>query len=572
MKRLVIGLLVVAVVMTSHTSFAQYLAGGVWGGTQGCDYPVGLAPGAFDDSDLVAEFRKLKRSTQRKLTRAKRRQTRNKRNLAKLEADIKKSLTPGAAQAVLQHMQKGLDLADHASKCSAASIGQTGDASGGTQRLPPGQTGQSNPDATARNFQGAVRTDPFCKPTTCRDGMPDCNPHGDDIWGVYALDGGGMNTSVCSAPESQIARRNQVPGAQAACEAAIQEYATRYQELMADNTEVADLQSQLRGIDRDIDEANDNDEDLDCENCTRHSVAGRVGAAPSTLQTILGAGLIGGLGYLNYRNTRDLTRQAIRTNSLLGWPTDPYAMGISTIGSAYPMIAAGLGLMGAGMGGVGTGGYACAGTIGNPMLGPAGFLNPYGSPYGNNAMYSPYNGGAFGYPASMMPYPYGGGILNGGYGLGNWPGIGGNPNLLAGPVPRPGFGVQLGTPASIAPYPYGLQMGYANGYGYPSGIGGIPTGIGGVALGIDPMAQVRSQVTLQGYGQIAQLTGQIQQIQSYISYINGGYGGGGGYSIAPYPYSGALGGNSSVINGPVPMPGTGTNYQYGYSTTTVYGR
>jgi hypothetical protein len=548
------------------------MAGGVYGGTQPCPYAVQPAPGASDEDDYTKELEKQKTELQKKLTSAKRRQSRDKRDVTSYKREITQGLKSDVANSVLRHMEGGYSLSQESHTCQTASGQQTTAPGAGFLTPPGGNIGQTNPDASAIQ-NSALIVSGFCQKQNCGPiNTPTCTSFTDYWQPRYIQDGGGVSTDVCSVPFLASGGQNSDSSRQGDCQDGISNYQSAYQQWMADNDEVKDLKAQIKQLDRDIDDAKADADDEGSEHCAacdaaRRSGGGSGGGAPSFWQSLLGAAVVGGLGYMNYRNTS----QAINTDARLGWPTDPY----STIVGGYPYLQAGLGILGGGAGGAGSGGYACGQSMG--QAGPYGFLGA-GSPYAQ------YGGGPFGYPSSYAPYPGYGGALNGypgagGYGIGAWPGYG-----LAsggGPVPVPGYGLAspygatlgYGIPTSLAPYPG--AGGYPLGFGYP-----------GAAAGLSPQAIYASEIASQGYGEISQLQGQILAIQSQIQAV-----GGSPYSVLPYPgsatglgYGYALGygyttGTTGSVSGPVPVPGTGTTttspYSSPYSYTSgnvIYGR
>ncbi len=572
MKRLLLCLLA----LMSSSAFAQYIAGGVYGGSQPCSYAQGPAPGASDEDDYTRELEKQKSALQKKLTAAKRRQSKDKREATGYKREITNGLKGDVSNTVLKWMETAASLSGESGHCDGASGGQTVSPGGGSQPLQPPARGQVNPEASAIQ-NSPVPIAGFCQPVNCAP--PNTGTCGNIDWASAKAgilqDGGGVSTDICNNPFlGKHSAAGSDSSASSDCQDGISNYQSAYQQWMADNDEVKDLKQELKQLDRDIDDAKSDADEDGTEHCAACDAArrggGGGGSAPSFWQSLLGAAVVGGLGYLNYRNTSN----AISTDARLGWPTDPY----STIVGGYPYLQAGLGILGGGAGGQGSGGYACGQTVGGG--GPYGFL-------GANSPYGQYGGGAFGYPSAYAPYPGYGGALNGypgagGYGLGAWPGYG---MTAGGPVPVPGYGLQIGlqvgmvqgygSPTSLLPYP--------GGGGYPGAYPGAYPGYG-LTAGINPQALYASQIAATGYSEISQLQSQILAIQTQIQSV-----GGAPYSVLPYPSTGSTAGYgyttgytagyaSGSSAGPVPVPGTGTTTSpyttspYSSATGVIYGR
>lgn len=590
MKRVVLFIVLFATVGAN----AQYIAGGVYGGQQPCGYPVEMGAGASDISDEVIEIRKERAAARKKLSKLKRRQSKEKAYVKKLENAIRKGLSSGAATQVIDHMRTNnarVGLCNGAA--SAVSDGNPSQLPVGTSDTELANAGGGTPVARSNGASA------FCvmKPDCAKDSSPAAcqSPEGPytDFWlNKYGLDGGQVNAEVCASSLPRIAVQSSNANIKEDCRSAIGEYHDRYAELMDVNSEIASLQSELRDKDRELDDAKtraeeDGEDGEFCATCSR-AARGGGGARPSIWQSLLSTALVGGLGYLTYRGVSD----SINTNARLGWPTNPGMV----LGASYPLLAASL--MGGIAGGVGSGGYACAGTIGNPGMNPYGVMNPNGM-YGS--LYSPM-GGAFGYPGSYgMP-----GIMAGypNYGMGaGYPGYG-----MASP-----YGMQSG----LLPYPGGAAGGYAyaggyaaGGYAYAGGPVPVPgyAGAGGYATGLLPypggaggypgmglamnpygiaMAQQQAYAA-QDYamraGTISQLQSQMYQIQAQITAVASGAST--GYQLLPYP-GGTYGGYQTPYSGyssyglsygaagggPVPLPGSTTYSPTTYGTTgTIYGR
>lgn len=599
-KAKILCALVTALMIWPRPSAAQFTAGML--GATACPYGMQVAPGAVKFTDEVDRLKQEKDKKEKRLDELKKREKKLDRAMQKDQASISHRLSPGATQLTLEHMDRMHNSNYYSTLCSGTSPQAPSAGSGGMNVvLPGGSVSPANGSASAPSQTFTpIENNSFCYGD---------QGHERNYWANFALDNGQVNPSVCDYNFPRAYRTENFTSKDIHdCEDAIGDYYENAKDKRDLEDEISQMKSDVRALDRQIDEANDRDPSDRYANtgtegtyCAQCAAAARGYQNQSLLSSIIGGVASLGGAYLNYRAQRDASKDAVKLvkynidqRSQLGWPTTAQdsamalwqARNMTWPSQGYASRIPGYmgvynGMYGAVPGGIGTGAFGCAGT--NPYM----MMNPYQS------MMLPYNNmgsNLFGYPNSMtmgqFPSQFMGagpwgfpnyGYMNGMYNpanplaslYGSPYGMGGAPGML----PYPGMaGGMMGSPYSLLGgngmmgSPYSLLGGSAPGMlGYPGNMMGSPyslTGMGGGYMNMNPYATQQQQV-YRNYS-LSVLNTQLQQIQSRINYINGSYGTlGGTPSVLPYP-------GTSTAPAILPYPGTSTIYPYTTGTSTIY--
>lgn len=369
--------------LLGSSAWAQSMWGtGVYGGMQGCSYPMQVAQGAVSEDDATREARERIKEIQEQI-KEKKSEKKKADTLAKRSRDeIEKGIASEYSDFVFEHIE-------NSRRC-----------------LQYKEYGSSLPEPEVQ-AHGEIAGQPIAEAN-----MISVQSFSAEQWTRFcdANRPGSINPSICSDPQTQ-GRSGGNRSAQS-CKKGLADYRKNYAMAEKLQGEIEDLQEDLKDAKSSLtdarreaaEERKEQTEGGVCIECMAKSN----GQTPVQPQTNW-ASVLGNVGvglasiYAGYQTNKMVTEN----NANLGWPTNPYASqgygyGLGAIGTGLGQALGGgaSGIYGSMAGSMGTGSFGCAGTNGgaNGMMGPYGGMNGngmWGNPYGMSNYNSMMGGGMF---------------------------------------------------------------------------------------------------------------------------------------------------------------------------------